>query len=197
MSPSPVRRHRPRRPPRGRNRPSQRVAISRKPAIRAALIVTAMWSIATGTYFAFTQNTEDNIFHLRAQIDRQYFDEKQVEQQLTTMQQRQATLEALIGDLSTTGTIKPASIGLPDEAAPTEKPTPASPMNDTVVAPLDREASLHPRELPARATAKHHRIHRAVRHRVRAPLSAAARIAPPEPAPVATARPDFSGIADQ
>jgi murein DD-endopeptidase MepM/ murein hydrolase activator NlpD len=52
---------RPRRPPRpsrGRNRPPQRVAIS----VRSALIVTAVWSIATGTYFA---SSDDVVTRLR------------------------------------------------------------------------------------------------------------------------------------
>ena len=72
---------RPSRPSRGRNRPLERVAIST--VVRSALVVTAVWLIATGTYFAFSgdvltrligrqQNTtyEDHIAELRAQIDR-------------------------------------------------------------------------------------------------------------------------------
>jgi hypothetical protein len=174
-------------------------------------------SIAIGAYFAFTddvltrlignqQNTyEDHIFELRAQIDRQYFDQKQLEQQLTALLQRQETLEqrtsALTGDLSATGTIKPERIA-PTEATPAEKPTPASPTNDTVifVAPPDREARLQSPELPASATTKYHRIHRAAYHRaslqrrVGAPLSAAARTAPTEATPAE--KPD-AGVANQ
>ncbi|MGA7387476.1 MAG: hypothetical protein WBW99_06025 [Pseudolabrys sp.] len=60
---------------------------------------------------------------------------------------------ALTGDLSTTGTIKPARIGLPGVTS-AEKPPRASPINDTVifVAPSDREARLQSRELPASVT---------------------------------------------
>jgi hypothetical protein len=136
-------------------------------------------SIIIGTYFAFTddvlsrlsgrqQNTnEDHIVELRAQIDRQYFDQKQVEQQLTALLQRQETLEqALTGELSATGTIKSERIAPP--ATPAEKPTPASPINDTAIffAPPEREPRLQSPELPATATTKHHRIHRAAHHRV-------------------------------
>jgi hypothetical protein len=147
-------------------------------------------SIAIGAYFAFTddvltrlighqQNTnEDHIFELRAQIDRQYFDQKQVEQQLTALLQRQETLEqrtsALTSDLSATGTIKPERIA-PPEATPAEKPTPASPINDTA----EREARLQSPELPASATTKHHRIYRAAHHRA----SLRHRVAPPKATP--------------
>ncbi len=54
---------RPRRPPRpsrGRNRPLERVAIST--VVRSALVVTAVWSIATGTYFA---SSDDVVTRLR------------------------------------------------------------------------------------------------------------------------------------
>ena len=190
MSPSssPVRRRRPHRTPRGRSRPSRRGAIST--VVRSVLVVTAVSSIAIGIYFAFTddvltrligrqQNTnEDHIFELRAQIDRQYFDQKQVEQQLTALLQRQETLEqrtsALTSDLSVTGTIKPERIA-PPEATPAEKPTPASPINDTA----EREARLQSPELPASATTKHHRIYRAAHHRA----SLRHRVAPPKATP--------------
>jgi hypothetical protein len=167
-------------------------------------------------YFAFTddvltrlignqQNTnQDHIFELRAQIDRQYFDQKQVEQQLTELLQRQETLEqrtsALTSDLSATGTIKQESI-TPPEATPAKKPTPTSPTNDkvTFVAPPSPE-------LRASATTKRHQIHRAAhqrasrRHSVGAPPSAAAGIAPPRTTPSeqssATTTPD-AAIANQ
>ena len=178
--------------------------------------VTAVSSIAIGTYFAFTddvltrlighqQNTyEDHIGELRAQIDRQYFDQKQVEQ-LTTLLQRQETLEqrtsALTSDLSATGTIEPERIA-PPEATPAEKPTPASPINDTAIffAPPEREPRLQSPELPASATTKHHRIYRAAHHRA----SLRHRVAPPKATPAeqspqltsAITKPD-SGISDQ
>jgi murein DD-endopeptidase MepM/ murein hydrolase activator NlpD len=122
LSSSPVKaRPRVRRPPRrirGRNRPPQRVAIStvvmmairsRIPAIRYALVVTAVWLIATGTYFAFRDDGltrliagqtelqityEDRIAELRAPVDRimsQNFLER-VEQRVNALQQRQARI---------------------------------------------------------------------------------------------------------
>jgi hypothetical protein len=172
-------------------------------------------SIAIGTYFAFTddvltrligrrQNTyEDHIFELRAQINRQYFDQKQVEQQLTALLQRQETLEqrtsALTSDLSATGTINPERI-VPTEATPAEKPAPVSPINDTAIFfGAEREPRLQSPELPASATTKH-QIHRAARHRA----SLRHRVAPPEATPAeqspqltsAITKPD-SGISDQ
>ena len=138
-----------------------------------ALVVMAVWSVATGTYFAFRDNVltrligrqaemqfayEDRIAELRAQVDRimsrQMLDQEQFEKKLNGLLQRQSTLEqrasALAGDLTTTGAIKPAR---PPVAAtsPVEKPVRASPINDTVIfiATPDREARLQLRELPA------------------------------------------------
>jgi murein DD-endopeptidase MepM/ murein hydrolase activator NlpD len=138
-----------------------------------ALAMMGVWSIATGTYFAFRENVltrligrqvamqfayEDRIAELRAQVDRvmsrQLLDQEQFEQKLNTLLQRQATLEqrtnALGGETLTTGTIKPSRVA-PPGAERTPRP---SPINDTVifVAPADREARLHLRELPAAAT---------------------------------------------
>jgi murein DD-endopeptidase MepM/ murein hydrolase activator NlpD len=141
-----------------------------------ALVIMAVWSIATGTYFTFRDNVltrlisrqaemqfayEDRIAELRAQVDRimsrQLLDQEQFEKKLNTLLQRQATLEqrttALTGDPSATGTIKPArSTSFP--AMPAEKPVRPSPINDTVifVAPPDREARLQSRELPITTT---------------------------------------------
>ena len=90
-----------------------------------------VWSIATGTYFAFSDDVltrligrqaemqfayEDRIAELRAQVDRitsrQLLDQEQFEQKLSALLQRQTTLEqrtsALGGDLTTTGSIRPA-----------------------------------------------------------------------------------------
>ena len=95
------------------------------------LVAMAIWSIATGTYFAFRDNVltrligrqaemqfayEDRIAELRAQVDRimsrQLLDQEQFEKTLNSLLQRQSTLEqrasALAGDPSTTGTVKPA-----------------------------------------------------------------------------------------
>jgi murein DD-endopeptidase MepM/ murein hydrolase activator NlpD len=77
------------------------------------LVVMAIWSVATGSYFAFKENVltrligrqaqmqfayEDRIADLRAQIDRvtsrQLLDQEQFEQRLEGLLRRQATLEA-------------------------------------------------------------------------------------------------------
>jgi hypothetical protein len=130
---------------------------SRMPAIRFALVVTVMWLIATGAYFAFRDDVltlpttemqityEDHIADLRAQVDRiisrQFLDQEAVEQQLNGLRQRQLTLEqrasALTGDLSATKPMTPPPI-VPPVAA--EK-TPPSPINDTLVAPPDHETA--------------------------------------------------------
>ena len=137
------------------------------------LVVMGVWSIATGTYFAFRENVltrligrqaemqfayEDRIADLRAQVDRitsrQLLDQEQFEQKLNALLKRQALLEsrtsAIAGDVLTTGSIKPARIAPPAEVA---RPKP-SPISDTVIftAPRDREARLESRELPAQAT---------------------------------------------
>jgi murein DD-endopeptidase MepM/ murein hydrolase activator NlpD len=138
------------------------------------LVIMAVWSIATGTYFAFREDVltrligrqaqmqfayEDRIAELRAQVDRitsrQLLDQEQFEQRLESLLQRQATLEqrtdALSGDMLTTGSIGPTHHTAP---APADRPLKPSPINDTVilVAPPDREARLESRELPARPT---------------------------------------------
>src|SRR4029078_6659265 len=75
------------------------------------LMVMAVWSVATGSYFAFKENVltrligrqaemqfayEDRIAELRAQIDRvtsrQLLDQEQFEQKLDTLARRQQTL---------------------------------------------------------------------------------------------------------
>jgi len=141
-----------------------------------ALVIMAVWSIGTGTYFAFRDNVltrligrqaemqfayEDRIAELRAQVDRimsrQLLDQEQFEKKLNTLLQRQATLEqrtsALTGDTSATGAVKPSRI-VPPSAMPAEKPVRPSQINDTVifVAPPDREARLQSRELAEAAT---------------------------------------------
>jgi murein DD-endopeptidase MepM/ murein hydrolase activator NlpD len=138
------------------------------------LVVMAVWSVLTGTYFAFREDVltgligrqakmqfayEDRVAELRAQIDRitsrQLLDQQQFEQKLKMLLQRQATLErrtdALAGDALTTGSLPPARRGTHAPAAAMPKP---SPISDTViyVAPPDREARLYSREAPARPT---------------------------------------------
>jgi murein DD-endopeptidase MepM/ murein hydrolase activator NlpD len=139
------------------------------------LVIMAVWSIATGTYFAFRDNVltrligrqaemqfayEDRIAELRAQVDRvmsrQLLDQEQFEKKLNVLLQRQSTLEqraaALGGDVSSTGSIKPARIAPPSMTS--EKAPRPSPINDTIifVAPPDREARLQSRELQTNAT---------------------------------------------
>jgi murein DD-endopeptidase MepM/ murein hydrolase activator NlpD len=140
------------------------------------LVIMGVWSIGTGTYFAFREDVltrligrqakmqfayEDRIAELRAQIDRitsrQLLDQEQFEKKLKTLMQRQTTLEqrteALANDALTTGSIGPTRRAAPQKA-PVEKPLKPSPINDTVilVAPPDREARLESRELAVSTT---------------------------------------------
>jgi murein DD-endopeptidase MepM/ murein hydrolase activator NlpD len=136
------------------------------------LVIMAIWSVATGTYFAFHEDVltrlisrqaqmqfayEDRVAELRAQVDRitsrQLLDQEQFDSKLSGLLQRQAVLEqrtsALSGDLNATGSIRQAH-----NALPAEKPVKASPISDTVIftAPPDREARLESRELPESMT---------------------------------------------
>jgi murein DD-endopeptidase MepM/ murein hydrolase activator NlpD len=131
------------------------------------LVFMGVWSIATGTYFAFRDNVltgligrqasmqfayEDRIAELRGQIDRitsrQMLDQEQFEQKVQALLRRQQLLEqrtaAIAGDVVTTGSIKPARVPELRNARPV-KP---SPISDTVIftAPPDREARLQSRE---------------------------------------------------
>jgi murein DD-endopeptidase MepM/ murein hydrolase activator NlpD len=135
-----------------------------------------VWSIATGTYFAFRENVltrlighqatmqiayEDRIAELRAQVDRitsrQLLDQEQFEQKLNALLKRQATLErrtaTLAGDFLTTGTISRGRDAVPADFD-ADKQLKLKPINDTVIfkAPPDREARLQSREPPAQAT---------------------------------------------
>jgi murein DD-endopeptidase MepM/ murein hydrolase activator NlpD len=141
------------------------------------LVIMAVWTVATATYFAFRDDLltrliarsaemqyayEDRIAELRSQMDRltsrQLLDQEQFEQKLDQITRRQHTLESrattLSGavDPSPTGSVKSpaparAGAGAPDAAKP-------SPISDTVifVAPPDREARLESRALPNVAT---------------------------------------------
>jgi murein DD-endopeptidase MepM/ murein hydrolase activator NlpD len=140
------------------------------------LVIMAIWSVGTGTYFAFRDDVltrligrqaqmqfayEDRIAELRAQVDRitsrQLLDQEQFEQKLKDLLQRQATLEqrtnALAGDTITTGSIRPTHHVAPP-SQPAEMQLKPSPISDTVIftAPPDREARLESREMPASAT---------------------------------------------
>jgi murein DD-endopeptidase MepM/ murein hydrolase activator NlpD len=131
-------------------------------------VVMGLWTIGTGTYFAFRDSVlahlmgrqaqmqyayEDRIAELRAQVDRitsrQLLDQEQFEQKLNALIKRQAALEsrtsALAGDTLTTGAIR-GTRGPSEPARPK-----ASPISDTVifVAPPDREARLQSRDVAA------------------------------------------------
>jgi murein DD-endopeptidase MepM/ murein hydrolase activator NlpD len=132
--------------------------------VTGTLVIMGVWSIGTGTYFAFRESVltglmarhaemqyayEDRIAELRAQVDRitsrQLLDQEQFEQKLSTLLKRQAVLEsrtaALTGDSLTTGSVR---------NAPAEPPLrrKTSAISDTVIfsAPPDREARLESRE---------------------------------------------------
>ena len=93
------------------------------------LVIMGVWSVGTGTYFAFRESVltglmarnaemqygyEDRIAELRAQVDRitsrQLLDQEQFEQKLGTLLKRQAMLEsrtaALSGEALLTGSIR-------------------------------------------------------------------------------------------
>ena len=140
------------------------------------LVIMAVWTVATATYFAFRDDLltrliarhadmqyayEDRVAELRAQVDRltsrQLLDQEQFEQKLDQLMRRQATLESRaatlsgVADPTPTGSIKPpprASAGDTPQAA---KP---SPISDTVIMlpPPDREARLESRVLPTVAS---------------------------------------------
>ena len=134
------------------------------------LVIMAVWSVATATYFAFREDVltrligrqaemqfayEDRVAELRAQIDRitgrQMLDQEQFEQKLEQLVRRQMALEQRasnlnqVADPSITGSIKAPPRGqAPD--APQTMPKP-SPISDKVIftVPSDREARLESR----------------------------------------------------
>ena len=137
------------------------------------LVIMGVWSIMTGTYFAFHDDVltrlvgrqaqmqfayEDRIAELRAQIDRitsrQLLDQEQFEKKLNALLQRQTVLDqrsvVLGNDGLTTGSIRPSHNPPPADAAGQLK---LAPISDTVIfsAPPDREARLESRTLPANA----------------------------------------------
>jgi murein DD-endopeptidase MepM/ murein hydrolase activator NlpD len=133
--------------------------------IVGTLVVMAVWTITTATYFAFRDDVltrliarqaemqfgyEDRIADLRAQVDRmssrQLLDQDQYEQKLDQILRRQATLEsraaALNGlpDATVTGSIRPPTRAEPVRPGPF-KP---SPINDSgaMIAPPTRDARM-------------------------------------------------------
>ncbi|MGE0750168.1 MAG: peptidoglycan DD-metalloendopeptidase family protein [Variibacter sp.] len=137
----------------------------------SGLVVMALWSAGTATYFAFRDDLltrliarqadmqyayEDRIADLRAQIDRltsrQLLDQDQVEKKIDQLVRRQSVLEtraaAMAGlpDIATTGSVKPAQHRPAPRAELTATPK-ASPISDTVIlgpAP-ERRSSLESR----------------------------------------------------
>lgn len=143
----------------------------------STLIVMALWSAATATYFAFRDDVltrliarqaemqyayEERAADLRSQVDRltsrQLLDQEQVEQRIESLAQRQKSLEARTSVLS----------GLPDETATASirgkvrplhrrndaagaSPKP-SPISDTVILapPLERKSNLESRLIAPR-----------------------------------------------
>jgi murein DD-endopeptidase MepM/ murein hydrolase activator NlpD len=140
------------------------------------LVVMGLWSIATGTYFAFHDDVitrlvgrqaqmqfayEDRIAELRAQVDRiasrQLLDQEQFEKKLNTLLGRQSVLEqrstTLANDGLITGSIRPAR-GSSTVEAQAEQPHKPPPISNTVIftAPPDHDARLESRMLPQNAT---------------------------------------------
>ena len=138
----------------------------------SGLLVMALWSAGTATYFAFRDDLltrliarqaemqhayEDRITELRGQVDRltsrQLLDQEQVEQRIGQLTRRQSTLESRaaaingLPDLAPTGSTKPArsTLARPDSASSSSaKP---SPINDTIILapPSERDAGLESR----------------------------------------------------
>jgi hypothetical protein len=189
--------------PRRRDHPPRRLAISttairspvsttpirsRAPAIRSALVVTAIWLIATGVFFAFSDDVlpslidrqtkvqnHDHIAELSAQIDRmsvQFLHNQQVEQQLTALlNARVDRIEQLGQNISAlnelaTDTIKQDRIGPPNTL--------------DFAAPSNHEAYSKSREFLATATTKQRQKPRATHQRasLRHRIAAAEHISP-------------------
>src|SRR6516165_9826255 len=124
------------------------------------LVIMAVWTISTATYFAFREDVlsrliarqaemqfgyEDRIAELRAQVDRfssrQLLDQEQYEQKLDQILHRQTALEsrasALNGLSDTTGAIRPPARGGWD-GEPRANPLQPSHGKAAFVIPLDR-----------------------------------------------------------
>src|SRR6266508_3709000 len=137
------------------------------------LVIMAVWSVATATYFAFRDDLltrliarqaemqyayEDRVAELRSQVDRltsrQLLDQEQFEQKLDHLMRRQATLESRASTLSGVADPTPTGSIKPPARATDVSPAKPSPINDTVilVPPPDREARLESRSLPTVAS---------------------------------------------
>jgi murein DD-endopeptidase MepM/ murein hydrolase activator NlpD len=123
------------------------------------LVVMGVWSLGTGTYFAFKDDVltrligrqaemqfayEDRVQELRAQVDRiasrQLLDQEKFEQKLDVLMKRQAALEQRTSQLAGEYGAAPRGKGAPQ--APS-KPTPIS-ENGTISAPPERQSSWLP-----------------------------------------------------
>jgi murein DD-endopeptidase MepM/ murein hydrolase activator NlpD len=128
------------------------------------LVIMAVWTITTATYFAFREDVltrliarqaemqfayEDRIAELRAQVDRissrQLLDQEQYEQKLDQILRRQATLESRASALSglgeITGSIRPPA------RDPRPVPSKPSPLGDkgAFLLQSDRDIAIDPR----------------------------------------------------
>lgn len=147
---------------RQQNRPSLGRG-SRAPVIWSALIVTAVWSIAAGAYFAFRgdvthsmtemQVTYDKrISDLRGEFDsivsQQYVDRERIQHQLNVLLQWQATLEqhksALTDDQLATGSI---SVKATDSGSIASGP-PVAELPSSIAASTPKSASVRHRQRP-------------------------------------------------
>lgn len=139
----------------------------------SVLVIMALWSGATASYFAFRDDLltrligrqadmqyayEDRIAELRAQVDRlvsrQLLDQDQVESRIEQLARRQSTLESRtsvlsgVPDAAATGAIRQP--GRSDTAPASAKP---SPINDsrTTAPTLERRSALESRSISPRA----------------------------------------------
>jgi murein DD-endopeptidase MepM/ murein hydrolase activator NlpD len=131
--------------------------------VLVALVIMALWSVSTATYFAFREDVltrliarqtemqfgyEDRIAELRAQVDRlssrQMLDQEQYEQTLDQISRRQSALESRTNALTGLGDLT-SSVRQQPAAGPTRlKPAPMSDISNPVLA-RQRGASIMPR----------------------------------------------------
>jgi murein DD-endopeptidase MepM/ murein hydrolase activator NlpD len=123
------------------------------------LVIMAVWSITTATYFAFREDVltrlvarqadmqsgyEDRIAELRAQIDRisgrQLLDQEQYEQKLDQILRRQSALESRAGALNGLGDT-PSSVRQPGRGGASGEPR-AAPLKGSLI--KDKGVSLQP-----------------------------------------------------
>jgi hypothetical protein len=191
---------------------------SRRSAIRSALVVTAILSLATGAYFAFSDDVrsrlidqepkiqipdKDHVAELRAQVDRvsgQFLDNMQAEQQLAALLGAQVDR---IGQLEKN--ISALSDLFRSDTTKLERITPPNTVN--FVALSDHGALSQSGELLVKTRVKQHRVHRAahqrasLRHRVAMAGHIAQRTSPvemrPQSSQLTSATTKALGIADQ